>query len=319
MLPDQQVAELVTRDRIDILVDLDMHSPGNHLLVLAPKPAPVQVSGLAYPGTTGMLAVDYRVTNSPLEADGSEEQFYSERTIRLPDAGFCYTAPSPDSPAIEPPAQRNGFVTYGYLGDFFRITSRTIDLWARALSDMERSRLLLAAPRGSCRQRLIDAFARLGISQDRIEFADAKACPGNLGLYRRIDVALDTFPWNGRTATLDAIWMAAPVVTLHGERGVSRIGSAILSRVGLEHLIARSPDEFATIAARLAGDLSELAALRSSLRRRLESSPLMDAAGFTRNLESAYRQIWTTWCSTQGRQGLVTAWSLGARLFRDKK
>jgi predicted O-linked N-acetylglucosamine transferase (SPINDLY family) len=310
MLPDQQAAELVTRDRIDILVDLDMHSPGNRLLLLARKPAPVQVSGLAYPGTTGILAVDHRLVDSQLASDGSEEQLYSEQAIYLPETAFCYAVPSQLPPATGPPAARNGFVTFGYLGDFSRVTSRTIELWAGALGKMDGSRLLFAAPRGSCRQRLLDAFQRRGVSGARLEFIDAKPRLANLDLHRRIDIGLDTYPWNGRTTTLDAIWMGVPAITLSGQRGVSRIGSAILSRLGLEDLVAHCSDEFAAVAARLAGDLSNLTKLRSSLRQRLESSPLMEADRFTRNLESAYRRIWVRWCSSQGRQGLVTASSL---------
>jgi predicted O-linked N-acetylglucosamine transferase (SPINDLY family) len=306
-LSDQQAAELVVRDRIDVLIDLDMHGPGNRLLLFAQKPAPVQVSGLAYPATTGMLTMDYRFTDPYLEAHPAAEQFYTEQSICLPQTLFCYSAPAQDPPAAEPPAARNGFVTFGYLGGFSKINSRTLELWSSILRQVDRSHLLIAAPRGGTRQRLLDTLEASGIRADRVEIIDPKPRPASLEVHRRIDICLDTFPWNGRTTTLDALWMGVPVITLSGRTGVWRIGASLLAIVALKDLVAHTPDDFARIAVRTASNLPELAKLRASLRPRLEASPMMDVPGFTRSLEAACRGMWETWCSSQQRQGLVAA------------
>jgi protein O-GlcNAc transferase len=310
---DQQAAELVARDQIDVLVDLDMHTPRNRLLLFARKPAPVQATGLAYPGTTGMLAMDYRFTDSYLDPGSATEEFYSEQSIRLPGGIFCYQPPDQDTPEGELPALRNGFVTFGYLGEFPHVTSRTLELWASVLSKVDRSRLVIPVPVGGARQRLLHLLGHLGIQEVRIGFVDPKPWPGNLSAHRRIDISLDAFPWNGATSTLDALWMGVPVITLAAQTGVSRIGASLLTNLELADWIARAPEEFTRIAIRLACDLQALANLRSTLRHRLQASSLMDAAGFARNLELAYRRMWKSWCESQNHRGLVDASSVGGK------
>jgi predicted O-linked N-acetylglucosamine transferase (SPINDLY family) len=308
-MTDQQAAEQITRDAIDILIDLDMHGPQNRLLVFARKPAPVQVSGLAYPGTTGMLAVDYHFADSHLDADGTDAGFYTEQSMRVGGSMFCYEPLHGDHSVVELPARRNGFITFGYVGDFARATSRAIELWSSALAAVDRSHLLIVAPRGSARERVLAIMSQSGIGRDRIEFVDPPLRAAMADLYQRIDVCLDSFPCNGRTGTLDALWMGVPVITINGRTGVSRVGSRLLSALGLAEMVADTPEQLPEIVRRIAGDLEALSGIRSSLRDRLKSSALMEGQRAARSFEAAYRQMWTGWCEGQRRTSSIVTLS----------
>jgi len=299
---DEEVAALIREDRIDILVDLTMHMANNRLLVFARKPAPVQVCWLAYPGSTGLGTMDYRLSDPYLDPPGPEspatdESVYSEKTIRLPDTFWCYDPRvGREIPVSPSPAMDGGIVTFGCLNNFCKLNESTLVLWARVLGGVPRSRLLLLAPQGSVRQRILKHLVDCGIDPERIEFTIHQPRRVYLQLYQRIDIGLDTFPYNGHTTSLDALWMGVPVVTLVGQTPVSRAGWCQLSNLGLQELAAQTPDEFVRIATELAGDLPRLAGLRSTLRQRMEKSPLMDASKFARGIENAYRQMWHTWC-----------------------
>jgi predicted O-linked N-acetylglucosamine transferase (SPINDLY family) len=295
-LSDDQLAELIRQDQIDIVVDLTMHMDGSRLLVFARKPAPIQATWLAYPGTTGLSTIDYRVTDPHLDPPGLFDPYYSEQSIRLPDTFWCYD-PLTTEPLISPlPALANGYITFGCLNNFCKLNTSTLQLWARALSAVPPSRLILLAPEGSCREWVLQIFARENISAGRIHFV--ALCPRRQYLehYHQIDIALDTLPYNGHTTSLDAYWMGVPVVTLVGQTVVGRAGLSQLTNLGLPEFIAHTPDQFVQIAADLSTDLPRLSHLRSTLRTRMEQSPLMDAPRFARGIESAYRTMWHRWC-----------------------
>ena len=294
-MSDQELAEIVRRDGIDVLVDLTVHMSHNRLLAFARRPAPVQVTWLGYPGTTGLDAMDYRLSDPCLDPTDQHDDFYAEQTIRLPDSFWCYD-PLADGPAVgRLPARENGLITFGCLNNFCKVTEPTVKLWAEVLGGLPDSRLLVLAPRGLAREHLLENLQRNGVAPTRIEFADR--CPRHkyLELYQRIDIGLDTFPYNGHTTTLDALWMGVPVVTVVGRSAVGRGGWSQLSNLGLRDLAARSYRHFARVATGLAHDRDRLASLRATLRDRLVRSPLMNAPRFTRNIEAAYRQMWQAW------------------------
>jgi predicted O-linked N-acetylglucosamine transferase (SPINDLY family) len=297
----KQIAKIVRDDQIDILVDLTMHMDGSRLMVFARKPAPVQVTWLAYPGTTGLATMDYRITDrwmDPIPSTSSGEAAdrdvdYVEQSVRLPDCWVCY---DPLSQASPPPPRREGPIRFLSLNHPRKSNSRTVDNWARVLAAVDGSRMLLMASADSYRQRALEQFRRHGVSSDRIDFVDRLPREAYLHAHYGIDIALDSIPYNGITTTLDALWMGVPVVTLTGRTAASRAGYGILGTLGLEELIAHSVEEFISIAKNLAGDLPRVAELRSTLRARLQASPIMDRNKFARNMEAAYRRVWKNWC-----------------------
>jgi protein O-GlcNAc transferase len=296
-ISDEDLAQLVRQDEIDILVDLTMHMDRGHSLAFARKPAPVQVCWLAYPGTSGLQSIDYRLTDSYLDPPGLHDQYYSERSIRLPDCFWCYD-PLTNEPSVNGlPALENGYITFGCLNNFCKVNCGVLEVWARVLLAVANSRLLLLAPEGSVRRDIVAFFNRAGVSADRIVFAARQPQLDYLRLYNQIDIGLDTFPYNGHTTSLDSFWMGVPVVTLVGKTAVGRAGLCQLYNIGLPELIAESDDQFIEIAVTLASDLPRLSGLRASLRERMENSSLMNAPRFTRNIEAAYRRMWQQWCA----------------------
>jgi predicted O-linked N-acetylglucosamine transferase (SPINDLY family) len=257
----------------------------------------VQVTFAGYPGSTGLEAIDYRLSDPYLDPPGLNDQFYSETSIRLPDSFWCYDPLVTELAVNALPAQTDGHVTFGCLNNFCKVNEPVLRLWAQVLKTVDRSRLMMLCPEGSHRQPLLDLLQREGIGPDRIELIAHRPRFQYLELYHRIDVGLDTFPYNGHTTSLDSFWMGVPVVTLVGQTVVGRGGLSQLSNLGLPELIAQTPEQYVRIAADLAGDLPRLAELRRTLRGRMEASPLMDAPRFARNIEAAYRQIWRTWCN----------------------
>jgi predicted O-linked N-acetylglucosamine transferase (SPINDLY family) len=299
---DDRVAELIRDDQIDILVDLAMHSGNNRLLVFARKPAPVQVSYLAYASTTGLSAIDYRLTDSYLDPPGQGDEFYSEESIRLPENYWCYQ-PHPSMKEVQPlPAIKNGFITFGCLNNFGKVTEPALRIWSGILRAIPNSRLLLHAKEGSHRQRVIDLLEKEGIAPDRLSFIGHLAEADFFQLYHRIDIALDPFPFAGGTTTCDALWMGVPVITLAGQTAVGRAGVSILSNAGLQNLIATSSEHYQHIAIQLAGDLDHLANLRAGLRDQVRASPLVNAERFAKNVEAVYRMIWRRWCEKDSQE-----------------
>jgi predicted O-linked N-acetylglucosamine transferase (SPINDLY family) len=291
LLDDAALARVIRDDRIDVLVDLTMHMSHGRPQLFARKPAPVQVAWLAYPGTTGIGAIDYRLSDPRLDPEGTDGD-YSERTIRLPDAFWCYhpLADGPEAGAL--PALDAGLVTFGCLNNPCKASARSLALFAAALAAVPGSRLVLLAPPGRQRERLGAALGALGVAPHRVSFLPFRPRAQYLASYRGIDIGLDTYPYNGHTTSLDAFWMGVPVVSRVGSTCVGRGGLSQLAQIGLGELACDSDAGFAATAARLAGDLPALAALRAGLRARLEASPLMNPARFARGIEAAYRRAW---------------------------
>jgi protein O-GlcNAc transferase len=303
-LSDERAAALIRQDQIDILVDLTMHMAHGRPLLFARKPAPVQVAWLAYPGTTGLTAMDFRLTDPHLDPPGMFDHYYSEQSIRLPDSFWCYRPLVSDVPVNALSALSNGYVTFGCLNNFSKINPAVLSLWAGALRSVDHSRLLLLAPLGLARQKTAEFLAQQGIDPARITFVSRKPLADYLRLYHQLDICLDTLPANGHTTTLDSLWMGVPVVTLAGHTAIGRGALSQLTNLGLPGLIANTPAEFARVASEQASDLTRLSQLRSALRGRMQASPLMDAPRFARNIEIAFRQMWQNWCYSQGFNGV---------------
>lgn len=297
-LDNEQFASVVRDDQIDVLVDLTGHiSGGKRMLLFARKPAPIQVTYIGYQNTTGMAAMDYRLTDAYSDPPGMADAVHTEQLVRLPATFFCYR-PSPDAPDVGPlPAQAAGHVTFGSVNAFNKVTPEVLHTWGEILLRVPNSRLIIRADMTeSLRGRLLDAFAQQGIDSERLELVNRLPRLLYLELIKRMDVALDPFPFNGHTTTCDCLWQGVPVITLSGDRYASRFGGSGLKTLGLDELITDSRAAYIETAAALAGNVEHLAQLRSTLRERMAGSALLDFASFTRNLEAAYRQMWHDWC-----------------------
>jgi predicted O-linked N-acetylglucosamine transferase (SPINDLY family) len=299
-LSDDELADKIRADEIDILVDLSMHTAGNRLLLFACKPAPVQVAWLAYAGSTGLKAMDYRITDRYLDPTISIDPNAAEKPMVLPDSWCCYRPLGNEEPVKALPALSTGCITFGCLNNFFKFNDETLVRFSEVLRAVEKSRLVLLAPEGSARQRLTERFSECGIAADRLDYVSTEPRQNYLQRYHRIDIALDTLPGNGMATTCEALWMGVPVVSQVGHTAVSRAGLSLLSTIGLPELAARNAEEFLETAKRLAGDLPRLADLRATMRSRMASSPLMDAPRFARHMEGAYREMWRRWCADAG-------------------
>jgi len=295
-MSDVELADQVRRDRIDILVELSNHSAGNWLVMMTHKPAPVQASWLGYPGSTGVEAIDYRVSDPQIDPTDADFPFYSERTIRLPDVYWCYGVPGPTPPPAVRPALGGGAIRFGCLNNFVKVSRAAQDLWAEILRQLPGSRLIVHSHPGSHLETVRGRFAERGISADRIEFVHHQPWEQYVQTHSGIDIALDPFPWSGGITTCNALWMGVPAVTLFGRTAVGRGSASILSSIGARELIARSPEEYVRIAVDLSRNPLRLGELSASLRARMQASPLMDAARFARSVEKAHRQMWQAWC-----------------------
>ncbi|MCX7961082.1 MAG: tetratricopeptide repeat protein [Burkholderiales bacterium] len=318
-LDDAALAERIRADRIDILVDLSGLSAGNRLAVFARKPAPVQVSWLGYPNTTGLEAIDWRLTDALADPPGRTERFYVEKLVRLPRGFLCYRPPE-EAPAVgELPALRSGRLTFGCFNHLPKLTDEMLALWGRLLAALPQARLMLKAfglSAEGARRRLLERLARHGIGAERVELRGPQpTLAEHLACYGEVDIALDVFPYNGATTTCEALWMGVPVVTLAGATHVARVGASILSHAGLAELVAETPERYVEIALSLARDPGRLAALRAGLRTRLRASAMLDAQGFARQMEDAYRTMWRDWCTLRGKSSALSRVARIARRY----
>ncbi len=297
-----RVAEQIRDDRIDILVDLAGHTRNNRLFVFARKPAPVQATWIGYPNTTGVKMIDYRITDAITDPFPDADARNTEQLVRLPGCFLCYAPPADSIEPAPPPSQAAGHITFGAFNRIAKVSDFTIDLWAKVLSRVPKSKLifkgdgLTMTTMPQCRRRL----TRGGIDSSRIEFQyHSPSKREHLAHMARVDIALDTYPYNGTTMTCDWLWTGVPVVTLSGQTHASRVGRSLLTTVGLSELAVDTPEQYVDLAVQLAGDAVRLSELRRGLRSRMKNSPLTDGAAFTKNLEIAYRQMWQTWCAKQ--------------------
>jgi predicted O-linked N-acetylglucosamine transferase (SPINDLY family) len=300
---DAEAAELVRSDGIDLLVDLSGHTGGNRLLLAARKPAPVQAMWLGYFDTTGIRAIDYVIADErvcPPDAD----RWYVESIARLPRCYLCYTPPE-GAPEVAPlPADASGQITFGCFNNLPKVSAEVVALWSRILRAVPGSRMVLkSSPLAASRvrERYTRWFAEGGITADRLTFLGKSPHVEYLAAYGGVDIALDPFPYTGGTTTVDGLWMGVPAITLEGDRFVSRMGVSHLTAVGLTDFIVPTREAYFDKAVALAGDLPRLRELRATLREQVAQSPLCDGAGFTGELEAAFRMMWRTWCWSQVR------------------
>ena len=300
-LSDDDALALIVGDRIDILVDLSGHTGRNRLPLFALRAAPVQVSWLGYPGTTGLRAIDYLIMDQYAVLP-DEESYYTEAIVRLPHGRFCYSPPDYAPALVDPPLIRRNAVTFGSFNNITKIGPKVIELWAAILRATPASRLLFkwrslddAATRG----RLSDAFAAAGISPHQLEFQQSSHHADLMAQYGEVDVALDSFPFSGGLTTCEAFWMGVPVVTVPGDRAASRHVLGAFYDLGLSDCVARSASDYLERAKALARDPTRLISLRKSLRPRMAASPLCDGKRFAAALEWSFDRMWRRWCRGQ--------------------
>jgi protein O-GlcNAc transferase len=296
-----QAAELVRRDQIDILVDAAGHTGGNRILLFARKPAPVQITWLGYPNTTGLRSMDYRITDRHADPPGDADRRHSEKLLRLP-CFLSYELPQYAPEPAPPPCLANGFVTFGSFNNFMKLSPEAIGTWARILLAVPESRLMLkhrGASDAGAQAAFPGFFEKYGIERERIvlsaQMPDHRL---HLDSFRDIDIGLDPFPYNGTTTSCETLAMGVPVVALEGPAHVSRVTSSFLRQLGLDGWIARTPEEYVRVAAGHAASPDALAALRRQMRSRLAASDLGDPSRFTAHLEAAFQDVWCEWASS---------------------
>lgn len=305
--PANLFAQRIRSDQIDVLIDVALHTSDNRLDVFALKPAPVQVSWLGYPESSGLSTMDYRLTDTHLEPPaGNQIADTNEKPWMIPDCWTCYEPPADFPEVNDLPSGKGSPFTFGSLNNSCKINDEVLGAWARILRARPAARLLLLAKQGSHRRRFTEALTKLGVAPEQLCFADYLPSTPDLSQgallarYHEIDLALDTFPYGGMTTTLDALWMGVPVVSLVGQSNLGRAGLSILSNVGLADFAAPSVDAYIDLAIKTAQDKPALAALRAGLRSRMQASPLLDAQGFTQKVEAAFQGMWLEWCKRQG-------------------
>lgn len=302
-MEDETVTTRILKDRIDILVDLAGHTKDNNLTVFARRPAPIQVTWLGFPNTTGLRSMDYRLTDTVADPEGEADKLHSEKLIRLKHGFLCYQ-PTDHSPEVDPsPFPANGYITFGSFNNLTKSTMSVLKTWARILHAVPDSRLLLKTRQlrdKGTRIRLKETFVKEGIAPERIDlhpvFVDQTE---HLRLYGKVDIGLDPFPYNGTTTTCEALWMGVPVVALLGNRHAGRVSASILMRLGLQELIAASVEDYIELARTLAHDQKKLHDMRLNLRDRMKNSELMDKKLFTGHLEEIFQLLWHNYCKNK--------------------
>jgi protein O-GlcNAc transferase len=310
-LDDAAIRAQLRADAIDIAIDLAGHTGHSRISAFAIKPAPVTATWLGYPATTGLTTVDWRITDSRADPPGQED-FHSERLMRLPETFLCYRFFGSTSPDVRPPpVLERGSITFGSFNNPQKLSGPALAAWARILQAVPGSRLMLKAllfNDPSRRAQLLARFGAAGIAAERLILREPQpSMLDHLASYGDIDIALDPFPYNGTTTTCEAMWMGVPVVSLIGERHAARVGFDLLSIVGVEALAAPSIDAYVATATALAEDRARLERLRGELRWRMSASPLGDAPRFARAFEAALRRMWHEWCDSVGNAGSTTA------------
>jgi protein O-GlcNAc transferase len=301
-LSSRESAEAIYEEKIDILIEIGGHTSPKTLEVAAWKPAPLQISYLAYPDTTGLPSVDYLLTSSIADPPGTSESLYCEQLLRLDPCGLCYRPP-PSSPRLRR-RKAGEAVVFGSFAQRQKLSPTTLGLWAEILRRVPGARLLSKAKAWidpQLRDEMRDWFARQGIEPSRLELAaHIRSTRDHLDLYNAVDICLDTFPYSGITTTCEALWMGVPVIALPGGNQVSRLCSAILHAAGYPELVAGSEAEYIEKAVALASNVAQIRRGRSSMRSRLKRSPVMDERRFTATCEKALREVWQRWVRPQG-------------------
>jgi len=292
-MSDVEMADAIHADRIDVLVDLVGHTRAPRPGVFSQRPAPVQVSWVGYLNTTGLTRMDFRLSDRRADPIELAQPLHTECLRHLPVSQWCYRPARDEAQDPVAPCQRAGHVTFGSFNAALKISSALARRWGELLARLPGSRLVVANINSERkRAALRREIAAMGVAADRVEFLARVTLDKYLAIYNTVDIALDSFPYGGGTTTFDALWMGVPVVTATGLRSVSRSAASLLQELGLDDWIAPSIDDYVDVALARAADRDAIAALRGSLRARLQASPLTDVARFTRDLESAYREMW---------------------------
>ena len=302
---DEDAAEIIHEDNIDILIDLAGHTARNRLSVFFFRPAPLQLTYLGYPATTGLPAIQYRLTDTWADPPEISDQYYTETLIRLPHGFLCYQPPDENIDITELPGLTEP-VTFGCFNNYAKINLPLIKLWSSILKQLPESRLLLKASQfrdAELCESVLHYFEEQGINISRVELVRlVESFEDHMSLYNKVDIALDTYPYNGTTTTCEALWMGIPVISLAGNSHHSRVGVSILSATGLPEFIAESPDNYVGIALSLANDKTKLSDYRKNIRGKVRKSSLTDARQFTLDLEQVYSDIWKKLCESGNKQ-----------------
>jgi predicted O-linked N-acetylglucosamine transferase (SPINDLY family) len=292
-LADDALIELIRTDRIDILVDLSGHTASNRLAVFARRAAPVQISYLGYPASTGLATMDYRLTDAVTDPPVPADEWHCERLLRLPDSQWCFRPfGTPAIPGLLP-ARESGFVTFGSFNNLTKASDTLLRCWVQILVKLPTAHLRLTRVRGGQRAaEIIALFGQSGVAPERIECVPYANAPPYGQQFAGVDIALDNYPYNGVTTTCESLYVGVPVISLYGRNGVSRSGLSLLGTLGLGELTASTPEQYVDIAVALGSDLSRLEQLRASLRSRFEQSSLRDEKRFAANFEELLRTAW---------------------------
>ncbi len=292
-LADDALIDLIRTDQIDILVDLSGHTASNRLAVFSRRAAPVQISYLGYPASTGLAAMDYRITDAVTDPPIPADDWHCERLLRLPDSQWCFRpfgTPAAPGPL---PARKAGFVTFGSFNNLTKASDTLLRCWVQILLELPGSHLRLTRIRSAQRAaEIIGLFKRAGVASERIECLPFANDPPYGEQFAGVDIALDNYPYNGVTTTCESLYVGVPVISLHGRNGVSRSGLSLLATLGLADLAASTPQQYIDVAVALGNDLSRLEQLRASLRARFEQSSLRTEERFAANFEKLLRTAW---------------------------
>lgn len=295
---DADLASRIADDRIDVLIDLGGHTKLNRLGAFARKPAPLQITWLGYPNTTGLGDMDYRLSDGIADPEPSADALHTERLLRINGAFLCYRPPEDSPPVV--PRRADDAIVFGSFNTLVKVNPALTETWARILDAVPASRLLIkcrSLEQPQTAARLLARFEMHGISRNRVALRSwTEGRVEHLASYGEVDIALDTFPYNGTTTTCEALWMGVPVVTRAGSMHMSRVGATLMSNAGLPELVTASADQYVDCAVRLARDRPRLAELREGMRERLLASPLLDQSTFVRNYERCVRAAWQDWC-----------------------
>lgn len=297
-IKEHDIATLIKNDNIDILVDLSGHTSDNKILVFAYKPAPIQIAYLGYPNTTGLDTMDYRIVDNNTDPK-SNVDLYTEKLVKMDGCFLCYSPPSTDQKITSLPFNKNGYITFGSFNNICKINHHVIKTWATILNAISNTKLILKSrffeDEITC-NNILNAFSSYDIDPSRISLLKYQPnTKSHLDLYNEIDIALDTFPYNGTTTSCEALWMGVPVITLQGNTHASRVSYSILTSLGLDDLKSTSLTDYITKATTLANDIDKLTYFRQNLRNIMTNSPLTDSETFTQQLENEYRKLWQKW------------------------
>ncbi|MGH7244542.1 MAG: tetratricopeptide repeat protein [Phycisphaerales bacterium] len=299
-IDDKKMSELIRAERVDILIDLSGHTGMGRIVPFALKPAPLQYTYMGYPNTTGLPTMDFRIVDAFTDPPGSD-YLATETLVRMEGCFLCYTPPPHAGNVAPVPSVKNGYVTFGSFNTHTKISNHVLAVWAKLLKEVPNSRLFLksmalAVP--ATRERIYTYFGTMGIDRSRIDLeGETKGKSEHMQMYSRVDIGLDTWPYNGTTTTVEAMFMGVPVVTIAGKSHVSRVGVSLLSNIGLPEFIAADETDYLAKCVALAADEPRRIELRAKLREMVTGSVLCDHAGFTKRLEAHYRQSWRDWCA----------------------